>query len=284
VKDFISSSNKPLAAVHTWLARGIATTLCISLKALAPSRYCVVVPAELFTYYISPYDEGFESDMIVFAAPGQESSLLRLLMTSRLTGHNLVLIAPKLQQHIKHYLYGAKVIEIEDPDLYWLLATMIVVRATHAYAKARGGVSRIKRLQKEVIDFSSIVPEIIDLYASQLLEIEKSIRNSKRTVISYSYSMISPAEQLFHYLESIDKQLVIAELSSLPKIVRPLDSIVIIGTDVEDSLLKEVKFKLIQKRSGLQINELLLRTDPITAPIYGCILVLALKKIISEKA
>jgi len=284
IKEFISSSTRPLAAVHTWLARGVATTLCISLKALAPSRYCEVVPAELFTYYISPYDEGYESDMIVFAAPGQESSLIRLLMSSRLTGHNLVLIASKLQQYIKHYLYGARVIEVEDPDLYWLLASMIVVRATHAYAKARGGVSRIKRLQKEVIDFSSIVPEVIDLYTNQLLEIEKSLKVSKRVVISYSYSMASPAEQLFYYLESINKQLIITELNSLPKVTRSSDSVIIMSTDVEDSLLKEIKFRLTRKKLGIQINELRLKTDPITAPIYGCILILAFKKLMSKKA
>ncbi len=230
-----------------------------------------VQPQELM-YYIAPYDEGREKAVIIYS-PKEGINMLNLL-TDQLTwtGHRLFVVNEgSLPEELSHKLRDERVIEIEEGR--WLLDTHLI-NAYSGSLNPNANKHRAERVLNELRTLSSVVNDLMKTYEMKLMEL-KDFLNSRILYLTSTPSMHGVMEDLANRL--VGKE--VKAMKVTPEEARLLEEgkLVILSTDVEDFSMKSVRALNLLK--NVEIYELRISTDPITAPIYGLILSGALESI-----
>ncbi len=223
-----------------------------------------VHPQELM-YYIAPYDEGGEKAVIIYS-PKEGANTLNLL-TDQLTwtGHKLFVVNEgKLPEELAHKLRDERVVEVEEGR--WLLTTHII-NAYSGSLDPKANRHRAERVLNELKTLASVIDDLLKTYEGRLKEL-KGFMRSGQVHFTSTPSMNAVMEDLVNGLvrEGIKAAKVTPEEARLLK----GGKLIVFSTDVEEFSMKPVKALKLLK--NIDVFEFRIRTDPITAPIYGLIL------------
>ncbi|MEM4519506.1 MAG: hypothetical protein QXD94_03620 [Sulfolobales archaeon] len=246
-----------------------ANYLFLLLRSLTVVNAYAVEP-EAMIYYVAPYSEGGVRRILIINT-GSNSSLIRLLDQLNLTGYEVMVISfASLSETIKARIRDDMLIELITGDL---LHQHILIGTAVGEFLNRSGV-RGHRLWYELSNLKPILKDLIAEYIGKLLEIKEFVREPFMVVSTPS--MLGPAEDItYNYNLSVPRYLI--PLYNVKHFIRYLRRVLLISTDVEEYSIKEVRgFKL---SNVAEVCELKIKTDPLTAPIYGLILSAALGKL-----
>ncbi len=276
VAGFVEESER-LAITYTGLGIVPARIFSSYLYVLSPNKNIISGCIDTVTYHIAPYTE--DTRVILFAEKGVENSVIRLVDTVYYTGNKLLIISPPPAEYIRKRLKNTILIEAPGEDTI-LAETLLAVRAGYSVAlKYKGREDRelrFNRLRIEVADFSSIIDELKTIYSIELDTIKTSIEHID--LITYTPTM----EPVAHRLQA----LIASKTGNPPPIVDitralrlledlKIKTMLLFSTSVEEYSVRELLFRSRAKR--IEVIELKIKTDPLTAPVYGLLLVEILK-------
>ena len=264
--DFLKENTR-LIVTFTGSFSSPARYLTLILRNLSRLEANFFNPQEL-TYYIAPYDEGRESSIIIFNSSDGLTSLNILLDQLRWTGHRLLLIsASPLIKSIKHKVASDNLIVMgEEAYESWLLWSHLIVGK--AVAKAIGGRGiRVERVISELSTLKPVIRDLVSQYLDHLIKLKEFMASP--VILTASPTLWGVGEYLT-FSRRIQGQRYLVRPEHVKSYVRFINKILLISTDVEEYSMKEIKgLSLI---TATKIEELRLKTDPLTAPIYGLIL------------
>lgn len=270
--------HKRLAVTYTGLSIIASKIFSHTLRTLIPSSSIIDACIDALTYHVVPYTENL--GIMVFTEKGTENSLIRLLDSTYYTGNNVLLITPTPVQIVKSKLRGQGLIVVDIRDKLLgevLLASISSYEVAKRLRRKEQGKLRFNRLGIEVHDYASIVDELISMYRLQLEELKENI--DEISLIAYTPTMEPVAYLVQKLLLERKKRLV--PLLELTRTISLLDEkllerrlVLLFSTTVEEYSVKELLFKSMASKA--RVLELKIRTDPLTAPVYGLILLLSL--------
>lgn len=229
-------------------------------------------PVEAFLYHTLAYHDE-PSLILLFAEPGSENIIARTADAARITGTEFLVVTQPLPDIIAERVGRENLVEVASPRPsihYVLVAAKSAARLAEMFSSIR---VRVERLSNELSNISSIYESLIDKYSDVIPVIAEMIAKKERIDLYASTTMLPPAYILAGYTNKAG----VYPISSLPVHVtsKQLHSNVIaLLTDIEADILKEVKFKVSMYMPGnSHIVEFIVHTDPLTAPIYGSLVV-----------
>ena len=237
----------------------------------------VAVDDLMLNYYIAPYDEGRERPVVVFASPTGLTELNILLDQLRWTGHELVVASPTpLPEVIRSKLEGVTFIDLGPGEGPWLLASLVTV-ALAVSGAGKGPEVRLSRLSEEVLTLEEVIDDLIAHYDSVLKDLALFIREPH--IVTATPTLWVVAEALT-YSRDIKARRFLVRPSAVSEVVRFVNRVLVVQTDVEDFSLRHIKSLALT--AATKFAELRIRTDPLTAPLYGLILVKVIEGLARE--
>ncbi len=271
---FVESSGR-LAITYTGLGIVPARIFSSYLYVLSPNKNILSGCIDTATYHIAPYTE--DTSVVLFAEKGVENSIIRLMDTVYYTGNKLFIVSPKPAEYIVKRQRNTIILEApsDDPVLAeTLLAVQAGYRIALMYKEEEDRELRFNRLRIEVADFSSVIGELESIYSMEVAALKDNM--DKVNAIIHTPTM----EPVAHLLQTViaEKTGMILPVMDLTRTVRILDErlarrqlYVLVSTSVEEYSVRELLFKARLNQS--QIIELKIKTDPLTAPVYGLFIV-----------
>jgi len=250
----------------TGMFRGLGRYLAQLVNSLTSSSAYYVEPYEL-TYYIAPYDESREAEVVATATPDGYSDLYLLLDQLVLTGHRVTVLSGDLPEQIKSRFSYVDSLEVLWDELGLLRLAQLV--AYSVASLSRGDLRRrARRVLDECTSLHVVADDLVERYREELDALRSTL--VRPHVVTYTPTM-EVAAQLLAY--GSDRSLaVLADLPSVHAYLRRVSKdVVAFTTDVEVYSLRYHLSKVAEL--GGRVVELRLRTDPLTAPLYALILV-----------
>ncbi|MCS7108778.1 MAG: hypothetical protein RMH77_01470 [Sulfolobales archaeon] len=246
-----------------------ANYLLLLLRSLTGINAYIVDP-EAMTYYIAPYSEGGIRRVLIINT-GLNSSAIRLLDQLNLTGYEVMFVSfSPLSEVVRSRVRDDMVVELPTGEL--LHQHLLVGMAVGEFLN-RSGV-RGYRLWYELSNLKPVVKDLVLGYVSKLLEVREF--SKEQFMVVSTPSMLGPAEDItYNYNLPTPRYLI--PLYNVKHFARYLRRVLLISTDVEEYSIKEIKG--LKLTNTAEVCEMKVRTDPLTAPIYGLILSAALRKL-----
>lgn len=224
-----------------------------------------VQPHELM-YYVAPYDEGREPDILLVATPGGVNDLYLLLDQLVLTGHRVALVTEPLPEFMK-LKYGS--VDLAEVPLGRMgLLKLLAVLAYSASRVAKEELSRrAERIASECLSIGQVADELVEMYREELKAIKDVFLEPH--IVTYTPTMEPAAEMVsLGYGKSLA---IMADISSAHLYVdRFARKVIAFTTDVEIYTVRYYLSKIAEK--GGKTSEVRIRTDPLTAPLYALLL------------
>ncbi len=237
----------------------------------------VAVDDLMLNYYVAPYDEGRERPVIVFVSPAGLTELNILLDQLRWTGHRIAVVAPSpLPEVIRAKLEGVSFIDLGPGEGPWLL-TSLVLTALASSEAGRGPEVRRSRVSEEVLTLEDVIDDLISHYEGVLGELTSFIREPY--IVTATPTLWAVAEVLA-YSRSMKTRRSLVRPSAISEAVRFINRVLVIQTDVEEYSLRHIRS--LSLTAATKFAELRIRTDPLTAPFYGLILVRVIEDLVRE--
>lgn len=247
--------------VHDGLNEIPASTMYWTLNMLYAETYPQLVNHIEYLYYIAPYVE--DANVIVFIDDAKV--LTRIDETCRLLGHDLTVISSSNIKIVKGTLYN---LNFNSPFKNLLAKALTsILTITSRVSEFEKFKSRIERVKREIEDLQDVVHDMLNYYSENILRIV----NVKPDLIITSPILKGHVE----YISSNSKIpiLILGKVRDLPV----NSQIHIYKTSLEDREYGEVvKLSIVR---GCRLYPIDLRTDPITAQIYGLILVETIRRL-----
>ncbi len=260
-KDFILNSRK-LVMTYSGPYSSPARYATLTLTSLTNKEVRFLEPEELM-YYVAPYDEEREADVVIYSSVDGLTTLDLLADQLLWTKHNLFVITQKeLTEELKYKLSNSTVINLNTDA--WVLTTHILTGLAVANVRTEEFL-RSSRLRSEFSNITEeLVKDLINVYEPTVKELRKFLE--KPTLITATPSMWGAAEELTYNLPNT----YLINVDSIFKMINRLNRVLLITTDVEEFAVKPVKSLSITR--NVEVFTLNIRTDPLTAPIYAVIL------------
>ncbi len=237
----------------------------------------VAVDDLLLNYYVAPYDEGKEKPVIVFVSPTGLTELNILLDQLRWTGHSIAVAAPTpLPEVIRTKLGGVSFIDLGPSEGPWLLASLVSIALASSGA-GRGPEVRRSRVSEEALTLEEVVDDLISHYEGVLGRLASFVREPY--VVTATPTLWAVAEALA-YSRIMKSRRLLVRPSAVSEVVRFINRVLMIQTDVEEYSLRHIKS--LSLTAATRFAELRLRTDPLTAPLYGLILARVIEDLARE--
>lgn len=237
----------------------------------------VAVDDLMLSYYVAPYDEGREGPVIVFASPTGLTELNILLDQLRWTGHRIAVVAPTpLPEVIRGKLSGLSFIDVGPSDGPWLLTSLVSIALAGSRTGKGPGIRR-SRVTEEVLTLEEVVDDLIAHYDEVLNRLASFVREPY--IVTATPTLWVVAEVLA-YSRSLRARRMLVKPSAVSEVVRFINRVLVIQTDVEEFSLKHIKS--LSLTAATKFAELRLRTDPLTAPLYGLILARVIENLARE--
>ncbi|PUA32409.1 MAG: hypothetical protein B7O98_07070 [Zestosphaera tikiterensis] len=260
-KEFMLNSRK-LIMTYSGPYSSPARYATLTLTSLTSKEVRFLEPEELM-YYVAPYDEEREAEVVIFSSVDGLTTLNLLVDQLLWTKHNLLVITQKdLTDELKYKLSGSLVVNLNTDA--WVLTTHLLVGLAVAEVRAEGFL-RSDRLRSEFSNLSEeLIKDLITVYEPTIKELRKFLE--KPALVTATPSMWGVAEELTYNLPNT----YLTNVDSIFKMVDKLNRVFLITTDVEEFAVKPVKALSITRNA--EVFTLNIRTDPLTAPIYALIL------------
>lgn len=224
-----------------------------------------VQPHELM-YYVAPYDESRELDIILVATPGGLSDLYLLLDQLVLTGHRVALVTEPLPESMKVRFGSIELAEVQPGrmGLLKLLASLAYSASKVAKGELR---RRAERVASECLSLAQVADELVEMYSEELKAIKGVFIEPH--IVTYTPSM-EPAAEMVSL--GFGKSLAImADISSAYLYVdRFARKVLLFTTDVEVYTVRYYLTKIAER--GGKVVDVRIKTDPLTAPLYALLL------------
>ncbi|RLG77806.1 MAG: hypothetical protein DRO14_01800 [Thermoprotei archaeon] len=279
LSSFIGSSGRDIIVTNAGSFASPARFLVLCLRNMTSRNAIYFTPQELM-YYVAPYDEGRESDIVIFAAPDGLNTLNLLIDQVKWTGHRVctIIAADNVPQVISYKISTDSVIYIKNTtkSISWLLQTHVLVGLAVTNFISRRGV-RGKRLWEELTNIKAVIGDLLEHYVDDLTSIKEFMATPH--LITASPTMWGVAEYLA-YSNIFKAQRFLARPHEIKNFIRFINKVLLITTDVEEYSMKELKGLAIT--AATVFKELKVRTDPLTAPVYGLILARALELLMEQ--
>ncbi len=272
IAEFIAGEEAPLIA-YTGQGYVASTVLYWGLTILS-AKTPLHLDGEAVAYHLAPYREGLR--IVVFSATGAENTLFRLLDTARLTGHQLILVSPKPPSRLRHKVEHHQHVEVPE-NLDPLLAEALLALKASVRLSAHPGSMRSSRLKVEAEDIAGAVPELLEMYGGKLRELAEALKRGEAAVV-YTPLMEAPALLLRDLAEAAGPRVRLYKIQTVAHRPPPDARIIAMTTSVESFIVRELRMKALQ--AGSSVEELEIRTDPVSAQIYGIILAEALYQLL----
>lgn len=263
IADFIRNSSKVITTTSDFY-ESPARYASIIFSSITDKDVRYVDPEDLM-YYIAPYDEGRESSIIIYSS-SEGLHNLRLLTDQLVwTNHRVLVVTQgRLGDDLEYRLSSSTVVDLNTDE--WLLHAHIVTSLT-AGELAPGESLRRTRITGELTSLNvEVLEDLLRTYDKVLRELRKFV--AEPFITTASPSMWGVAEGLA-YERLLNTYLVRPEAVS--KHALRMKRILVASTDVEEYSLKFVKGLSITQ--GVEVFPLNLRTDPLTSPVYGLLLI-----------
>jgi len=237
----------------------------------------VAVDDLMLNYYVAPYDEGREKPVIVFVSPAGLTELNILLDQLRWTGHRIAVLAPTpLPEIIKAKLGGVSFIDLGPSEGPWLLASLVSIALAGSDA-GKGPEIRRSRVREEALTLEDVVDDLVSHYEEALGRLASFVREPH--VVTATPTLWVVAESLA-YSRNLGSRRLLVRPSAVSEVVRFINRVLVIQTDVEEYSLRHIKS--LSLTAATKFEELRIRTDPLTAPLYGLILVRVIEGLARE--
>lgn len=263
IVDFIKNSSKVITTTSDFY-ESPARYASIIFSSITDKdvRY---VDSEDLMYYIAPYDESRESSVIIYSSSEGLHNLRLLTDQLTWTNHRVLVVAQsKLGEDLEYRLSGNVVVNLGTDE--WLLHAHVITSLA-AVELAPSESLRKARIVKELNSLDAkLLEDLLQAYDNVLRELRKFV--AEPFITTASPSMWGVAEEIV-YKRSYNTYLVRPE--AVPRHVSKVKRVLIISTDVEEYSLKSVRGLSITQ--GVEVFSLNLRTDPLTSPIYGLLLI-----------
>ncbi|MET1127936.1 MAG: hypothetical protein ABWW70_01275 [Thermoproteota archaeon] len=235
-----------------------------------------------FIYHVVAYRDEKPS-LLAFVEPGGENIVGRLGELAGIFNVDAAVVTPPIPPPLKPRL-ESKLIAMEYSGRRPALFYVILAAVLGAEMVKRSGVSgrRSARLEDELSNIASTYDELVRRYKEPISAIAKKAKElatadkMRSTIEFYGTPTMLPAAIIFHSYTCEVAASNYGEISALfSKLAAgPLKSsmlVVLLATGVESDLIREAKFKLTATGKA-DFIEVIINTDPLSAPIYGTIL------------
>ncbi len=253
-----------IAVLSCGNSKGLALHLFTILKIAKVNINIFLLDADYAYNILLPYiGEGIDV-AILFTDTKSSKCLFRIYQSLLLSGIKTIALIHKVlseeEKNIaKRYDEYITIMEI-DRDIYRI--SILHSNLKLGLMLSKESSARIKRIARE-LEMVSIVEELSKKYYREIKELEKC-----RTIL-YTKSLQSVGEELSEMgFNSIELPL----LKSIDIIQKPM---LIMYTTVEEHIVNELLIEFIRKGINKEnVFSIRINTDPLTAPIYGHILLL----------
>jgi len=270
LKNFIKEVSQKLILTYAGPHTSPARYASLALSSLTTVNSGWMHPQDLM-YYTAPYDEGHEAGVIIFASDAGLNTLAMLIEQLVWTGHKVMIVTQHELPDIISFRVPENTVIINLNTDDWLLTThVLIARAIAEFGESKG--IRLERLGKEASNISPIIKDLLEEYVNTLSRVREFMRTP--IVITASPTMWGPAEAIA-YSNYVSSGKYLAEPETVPQVSIFTRKVLIISTDVEEYSLKQIKS--LPLTTSVKVQEVRLHTDPLTAPIYGIILIRALE-------
>ncbi|MEM2006687.1 MAG: hypothetical protein QW154_03540 [Sulfolobales archaeon] len=222
-------------------------------------------PHEL-TYYVAPYDEGRETDVLVVTTPEGVNDLYILLDQLTLTGHRVALITEPLPEAVKHRFDW-----VERAEVAWNRMGLLKLLCLLAYTASSLGRKEIqvrtRKIKEECLSLAEVADDLVERYDRELKSIREAL--SEPYLITYTPTL-EPAAELASLVLSKSIAVTVGIPISHLYVGKFSSKVLAFTSDVEVYTIRYYFNKIVEK--GGTINEVRLRTDPLTAPLYALLL------------
>lgn len=277
--SFISSGGREVVVTNAGSFASPAKFLVLCLRNMT-LRNAVYFTSQELMYYVVPYDEGRESDIVIFVTPDGISTLNLLVDQVKWTGHKIcaIIAGDSLPQTVKYKLSSDTVIHLKSgtSNMSQLLQMYVLTGIAVSRLVNRRGI-RGKRLWDELTNINSVINDMVEQYLEDLLSIKEFM--SAPHLITASPTMWVVGEYLA-YSSTIKTQRFLAMPHEVRNFIRFVNRVLLATTDVEEYSMKELKGLTVT--AATEFKELRIKTDPLTAPIYGLMLARALELLIEQ--
>ncbi len=268
--NFIREVSQKLILTYAGPYSSPARYFSLVLSSLTAVNSDWMHPQDLM-YYTAPYDEGHEAGVIIFASDAGLNTLAMLIEQLVWTGHKVMIVTQHELPDIISFRIpeNTAIVNLNTDD--WLLTThVLIARAIAEFGESKG--IRLERLGREASNIRPIIKDLLEEYADTLNHVREFIRTP--TIVTASPTMWGAAEAIA-YSNHARAGRYLVEPEAVPQISIFTGKVLIISTDVEEYSLKQIKS--LPLTTSVKVQEVRLHTDPLTAPIYGIILVRALE-------
>lgn len=260
-----SESGRNIIVSSVGVFRSAGKYLAHLVNSLSGINAFYVQPHELM-YYVAPYNEGRELDILLVATPGGLSDLYLLLDQLVLTGHRVALVTEPLPESMR-VRFGS--VELAEVQLGRMGLLKLLASLAYSVSKvARGELRRrADRVAGECLSLAQVADELVEMYSEEL----KAIRGVflEPHIVTYTPTMEPVAEMVsLGYGKSLA---IMADISSAHLYVdRFARKVLLFTTDVEVYTVRYYLTKIAER--GGKVVEVRVRTDPLTAPLYALLL------------
>ena len=271
LEDFIKNVKNVL--ILTYSGSGIipSNVAYWYLKILKPSISTSMYSVDEFIYHIAPYMRN-KADVLGIFSEGQENNAIRFRDVCVSLGLNHLIITPVLDSRVVTRIRSNNLLTINTSN-YLLYVSLLFAKAITELAEEKE-VLRVKRLLSEVRDFGSVINELYNEYKDAINGIVDAVKSIDEVMLTYTPTMLSPAYLLFYEIRARGLGISIVNATSALQVVQSLTKsnlgLIVFSTDVESHVINEVLFKARIK--GCRVIDIRLKTDPLTASIYGLFL------------
>ncbi len=260
---------------YTGVGSIAAYTMYWILREVAPQTSVELYSGDALAFHVLAYrrsrrDEysvASDTSVVLFAGPGGENQLLLVRDAALYTGAGLIVVSHRLPPVVEQRLGGEPLlVELEPP--YPLYATILAARLGAVLASRRGERNvRVERVSRETADVSSVVRELVERHGADA----ERLLTCRPCIYAYTPTMTGPARLAAIMTRSVSMG--VQECLSALSWGVDVKGLALLYTSADEDAVRELRFKAMT--SGLDIRELKLGTDPVTAPLYATILLYA---------
>jgi hypothetical protein len=269
-----------IAYSGSWYAPASSYITYWPIKQLIQTAHIEVAPIESFLYQLFAYTRGEEDTLLVYySEPGTENFIGRTLATTRALNIKSLIVSPPVPEPITLYrderLHELITLTSEKlPLLFIVFSAKLVTRILDGFNT--GIKLRQDRVKEEFSKVSTIYESLLERYDNEISLIKDSLKRASNVGVYYSATMQSAALYWSYIIEQRYKTYaytypVSTFMSRLGR-VKQHDLSIVLTTDAEQDIVKEVMFK---SKFAVGTNEpliLTIHTDPLTASLYGCLI------------
>ncbi len=243
------------------------------LKQLAPGVQTEIQPGDALALHVLAYRESgdelspaSDTTIFLFVGPGGENQSIMVRDAAVYTGAQLVILAPRLPPLLRDRLGDEPLVE-EVEGVYTIVAPIAAAILAATIAKTRGYSSiRVKRVAEEASTLTEVIDELLDRFAVAA----RAVRECRGPSCTCIYTPTMRSAALLHSHLYGSRPLGVQEALSLPR-QGLAQRILLFYTSGDADAVREVRFRALT--GGSRVDELLLPTDPLTAPLYAILVV-----------